>query len=579
MNIVQITADSLTLSSGLSQDSFAKTHLIDLLAKKSLLVHLENGSFSSEEYSFTGTKANESGITLFEGKTTGGKTLSDLLALPAHERTEEDLFALASFSRAVDFLLRQEEIIEPVGAGGIVVHTDKNARTADILFLNAEVFEVCAQNHKENYADLQGKYLYKGLDSRSGLIFTRTIAAYRALTNHFPFENGDTSRRQEDIFDSNFIPLELWDSSIEKHFAESIHAALRLTQKQEILAGKRTISDAKSEQRRKHLLEQAQEFDSRVFEKEIARISHRKTDEDSEESALLAERRAEFLKKTARVLAVKRCIRRNKNRLLAAATAVFVISWFVSGVLRSNAQLVTTLGLTSTETTAVMYTMIHQADIPNLQEILKSKETKDLLVKMSGLYVSARQRLETSPENGTLSPEKWFFYKKESKSWMFGITQLLIDGKPFQTENTYALKKEKPAALLQENEKTLKKGDEVTHSAQYYFVRQQESVFIIEKMRDTVTLRWNGKEWHVVKVEGSAKTERIKAKDFIDEYYTLIEEEKESESQEKSQSSVRNAIKKLSSKYSWLPTEEDLRTAAIFLRDEYGSREAEKFLQ
>ena len=589
MNIVQITADSLTLSSGLSQDSFAKTHLIDMLAKKSLLVHIKNDSATSEDYSFTGTKAGEDGITLFEGKPIQGKTLSDTLALPAQERTEDDIFALASFSRAVDFLLRQEEPIASVGAGGIIVQACKAAGTADILFLNAEIFEICAQNHKEHYADLQGKYLYKGLDNRSSLAFTRAVVAYTALTAHFPFENSDTTKRQEDIFDLNFIPLELWDSSIEKHLAESIHAALRLTQKQEILAGKRTISDAKSEQRRKHLLEQAQEFDSRVFEKEIARISHRKTDEDSEESALLAERRAEFLKKTARVLAVKRCIRRNKNRLLAAATAVFVIGWFVSGVLRSNAQLVTTLGLTSTETTAVMYTMIHRADVPNLQEIVTGKDTRDILVRMSSMYVSAKQRLGTSPDNGTRAPAEWFFYKKSAKNWMFGISHLTIDGVPFAAENSYHIRKERPSPLSEENGHLLQKDEEITHTATYYLIRQQEARFAIDKMTDVVTLRWNGTQWRVIKIDGKAKSESVKAKDFIEEYHALLgdtfealEETQAPESEtiapSETPSKIREAVNTLREKYDWIPTEEDMRTSARFLKETYGSVEAEKFL-
>lgn len=581
MNIVTLTPEFLSLSSGLSQDSFAKTNTASLLSEKCMIVHINGKDFSYEPYFFDSTEADKNKIVFFKGKPVSGTLLSEILVKSHFQYSENDIFSLVSFFKAIDFISNGDFFTGTTGAGGIIIDADCSKNTATILFIASTLFEECARQHKERYPDLQGKFIYKGLDFPSSLYFLRSVVAYKVLTSHFPFESADTTKRQEDIFDENFIPLTLWNPQISNGLAQSIESAFKLKLNQKLTAGKRAITDSRTERKKQEILKKLHDFDSDCIKTELEHIckTAQNNDQQSETEKRLETARNSFIKKQTVILGTKRFLRRNKNRILASAAALLVLSWFASGIIRQNANLVTTRGLDSTQTTAVMYTMIHQADIPNLQEILKGKETKDLLVKMSGLYVSARQRLETSPDNGTLSPEKWFFYKKESKSWMFGITQLLIDGKPFQTENTYALKKEKPAALLQENEKTLKKGDEVTHSAQYYFVRQQESVFIIEKMRDTVTLRWNGKEWHVVKVEGSAKTERIKAKDFIDEYYTLIEEEKESESQEKSQSSVRNAIKKLSSKYSWLPTEEDLRTAAIFLRDEYGSREAEKFLQ
>ena len=175
---------------------------------------------------------------------------------------------------------------------------------------------------------------------------------------------------------------------------------------------------------------------------------------------------------TEKKLSAKRFLRRNKNRIFAGIAVIFVLIWFVSGYVEQNSKLVTTKGLTSTQTTAVLYTMMHRADVPNLQEVVTGKETKDLLIKISTMYVGTKQRLETSPDNGTLPPSQWFFYKKEQKNWMFGITNLRIDGVSFAIENHYAIKKDKPAQVHEENGKILKKGDESTHTSEYYFVRQ-----------------------------------------------------------------------------------------------------------
>ena len=567
MNIVKITADSLTLSSGLSQDSFAKTHLIDLLAKKSRLVHIENKSITDEDYVFSGTKAGQDGITLFEGPALQGKILSDILSLPQNERTEEDLFALSVFSQATDYLFRQEEELEAVGAGGIVIKAEEKASSADILFINPELFEICAQNHKESYGQLQGKYLYKGLDAPSSLLFTRAVAAYRAITGHFPFENEDTTKRQEDIFDGNFIPLSLWKDSIEENLAESIHSALSLKVKNEVLAGKRSLTDAGAEQKREKTLKKAQNFNSEDFFKEITKFTESEKQKSEEENKTLAEKRAAFLSKTKKKLAVKRFLRRNKNRIFASLAAIFVISWFVSGILRENAKLITTKGLTSRETTHALYTMIHRTDVPNLQEIVKGKETKDIIVKVSGYFVSAKQRLEVSPDNGILSPAKWFFYKKESKSWMFGITNLKIDGQDFNIESSYPARKEKPLPLQEENGKNLIKGEEVSHEVSYNLVHQAEAKFYVERMTDKVTLRWTGKQWRVIKIDGKSKIDTVKAKDFIEEYYSLAE------------NGVREATDTLREKYDWLPGEGDFKNAAEFLASEYGSVEATKYLK
>lgn len=571
MNIVKIAPDSLTLSSGLSQDSFAKTNTASLLSERCSLIHFDGGRFFSEPYVFDSTAAENDKTVFFKGKAVKGTLLSEILLKKNEDFSESDIFALISFCKAVDFACEQQDFSGAVGAGGIIINANPQAKSADILFISKTLFEECARHHKEQYAAVQGKFLYKGLEFPYSLIFLRAVVAYKALTNHFPFEDDDTTKRQEDIFDENFIPLRLWSSKIDENLAESIESALRLKPNQEITAGKRIISDSKTAQNRQKTLKKAKLFDSERLKKNL--------EQRCAPELALEKKRSAFVARKARILSVKRFLRRNKNRILASLAAIFVISWFVSGIVRENAKLVTTKGLDSTQTTAVLYTMIHRADVPNLQEIAKGKETKDLIVKMSGLYVSAKQRLEVNPDNGTVPPAHWFFYKKESKNWMFGITHLSIDGKDFKAENDYSVKKDKPIPIREENGTILQKGDEITHTAEYYFVRQQETRFIIEKMTDTVTLRWNGRQWQVIKVEGSAKPQSVKSKDFIEEYYALLEKEKSVAENGSKESPVRSALETLRATHGWIPAEEDLRAAAQFLYETYGSTEAEQFLR
>ena len=578
MNIVKINSESLTLSSGLSQEAFAKTNFTGLLSEKSLLLHFEKNQFNIEEYYFSGTRADENGITAFEGKKVNGKLLSDILAIPKQERSQNENFSILVFSKAIDFLTKNADFSEnlTVGGGGILIHTNSEKQNADILFINSELFEICAQNQKADYGDLQGKFIYKGLDALSSLYFLRAAVAYKAITNHFPFEEADTTKRQEDIFDSNFIPLELWNSEINENLRESIHAALSLRVTDKILAGKRNLTDAKAEAKKQKLLKIAKTFDSEKFFKEIFSCA------PLYENDSLSEKRNSFTKKMKKFLAAKRFLRRNKKLLFTIGAVALVVLWFLNGFLEQNSKLITTKGLSSLETTHALYTEIHRADIPNLQEVISGKGTKDLMFKMSGYYVNSKQRLQVSPDNGVLTPEKWFFYKKGTKNWILGLTNLKIDGKSFKIEADFKQKKDKPLPIIEENDNILKKGDECTHSAEYFFIHQAESKIFIEKMSDTVTLRWTGKQWKVIKVDGNSEINSIKSKDFIEEYYALLEEnnvtteEFEVKSEE---SKISPALKKLREKYDWIPNEADFMEAANFLFSKYGSIEAEKFLK
>lgn len=577
MNIVKITETTLTISSGLPQDSFSKTDLNALLKEKNLILHVDGEIIKIEDYFFDGTKTGENGITVFEGKPFCGETLSDILEKPS--LSSGDILSLENFSRTVDFLLKSPDIFSrdgnsiedfTLGGGGIIISSDEKSSRTEILYINPKIFEECALNHKDFYTEIQGKYLYKGLDYAQGLCFLRGVVAYKALSGHFPFEETDTSRRQEDIFDSNFIPLELWNSKISKNICDKIHSALSARITVQVIAGKRNLSDAKAENKKQKLLENAKKLNSEELKKELSNtwLSSRQKD-----STLEAARNS-FVKKQKSYLKAKRFLRRNKNRILAAAIVALAVTWFTKGFLDQNARLLTTTGLTSEQTTRALYSMIHKTDVPNLQEIIKGKKTKDLLSKISALYVGSKQRLQAHPDNGTVTPEQWFFFKKDTKNWMLGITNLKIDGKHFSLNTEYKQKKDRPAPLSEENGKILKKGDEVTHTAEYYYVNQAEARIFIEKISDTVTLRWDGQKWRVVQIDGNARNESVKSNDFIGEYHSLLESNPKEE-----KSKIREASGILRQKYDWFPSEQDMEDAAEFLLSEYGSIEAGKYLR
>ena len=584
MDILNITENKLQLSTGLLQKSFAKTDFSRLLGEKSLILHVTENAITSETYLFDGTKIDENEFTLYEGMAFFGKTLSDILEKASYD--ESDIKSLTDFTRAVDYILSQDDSSGTgkdfaSGGKGIIIKSGRDK--TDILFISAKIFESCAENHKSDYYELSGKYRYKGLDNVQQLCFLRAVVAYRALTAHFPFENRDTSKRQEDIFDENFIPLSLYNPEISQPLAKSIESSLKAKISQKVMAGKKNLTDAKAENKRLELLEEAKAFDSQTFRTEL----EKKSQADSSQDDLLAKKRQDFTSKMSKKLKTKRFLRRNKNRIITAIAVCLFAAWGASGFAKQNAKLVTTKGMTSTETTQAFYSMIHRMDVPNLQEIISGKQTKDLFTRISAYYVSSKQRLQVSPDSGTVTPAKWFFYRKASKNWMFGISKLKIDGEDFASDRKYSIRKDRPLALTEENGNLLQEGSEISHVAEYYLIEQAESKIHVQKNTDKVTLRYTGKRWRVVSVKGTTKTESIKAKAFAEEYYNTLGRDIENQDEYElsmmenpdEKSKVREAVAKLREKYDWIPAEEDMIFAAEELFDDFGSIEAEKYLR
>lgn len=563
--IVHCTSGSIFLYTGQQPVSFARTHtaaLIDssgLSAEFSETEQAESCTFA--EFTFDGTQTADDGTVLFAGTAAEGTLLSDLLE--KNRRDENENYALYAFTKIIDKIIEEKRIMNVVGAGGIVMHGDKKQKKAGALFLPADLFELCAQNNAELYAAIQGKYIYKGLAGTNALLFMRAAAAYKALSGNFPFEQNDTSKRQEDIFDANFLPIQFARSGLKPSLASSINAGLRIRPEKALRAGRRTITDTHKKQEK--FIAEANQFNADDFLTALSKKEH----EPPTEEQLRVSIRKKILERTKRRIVLTRFFRRNKKRILCSAAALILGFFGISNFLRENAKLATSAGLTAEQTTAVMYTLIHRADVPNLKEIAKGRKTNDLILKTSGFFVSAKQRLEADAQNGTVSPAQWFFYKRASKNWMYGISHLVINGIDFPTESPVPQKKDKNPPVQAENEIPLKKGDKTVCKAEYYLIRQNAAKIAVDKASDNVTLRWNGNRWLVTDISGTTEDKSVRAKTFIPEYFSLLESP---------EMTVHKATEQLRRQYEWIPGSSDMKTAAEQLAEEFGSIEAENYL-
>lgn len=580
---LKISGGKIWLNSGLDQDAFGRTNLALSIEETGKIAEFDAKNVKFSDFEFAQIKSDENQKICFTAnldfetdKTeNNAKTFLEILNSDDFSSNEKKSEA-EKLILALSYAYENKIELKISGAEGIIFTNQK------IIFLPPELFEQCASNccDEENF-----KYIYKGLNPDEQILFFRSAAAYKILTGKLPFDENDLTKRQTDIADEKFIPIELYLPNLDEKLAKSIDAGLKIKPEAKKTSGRREFTNQKEEKKRKEILSLAEDFDAEKFREEVelkdfsdetenGKKGENKSDFVSsahQEDAvkILEAKRESFLKKKTAKVAAKRFFRRNKNGLFLTLGILFFVLWMASGFVRENRLLATTKGLTSTQAAAVMYTFIHKADVPDLQEVAKGKYTKDLIFKVAGFYVTAKQREEQNAQDKSVAPGEWLFYKRNPNNWMYGITNLKIDGKSFPAESEFPQRKDKPAILSEENGKKIKRGDKTSHLAQYFLVHQDSNRIYAEKISENVSLVWNGNRWIVENIE-SENFEQIfvDVKNFSDEYYALLENGK----------SVKEAASEMREKYSWLPDENDMKRDAQSLIENYGSKEAEKFL-
>ena len=511
------------------------------MEEQGYIVHLKNGDATFTAYSFT-ENFTENDTVFFSGPAFEGTILGEHLG-----ECETVTFALEALSAAIEKNLD----LSSVGAGGILVQKTPHAadgNRANVLFLPGNLFERSAVNLDEaDFCENQGFYFYKGLSSRDALIFLRAAIAYRSLTGSFPFPKTDLLDRQVDIFDHCFLPLELCIQGVDKNLAQSIDAGLMIFGEDDCFEGNTRFVDEKKKAEREGIISRVQSFRPQSFAAEKSKIDSVNNMEESDD---FKKARADFIKKRNRKIFFSRIYRRNKNFIRLSLVAAVVIVYGMYNFHKTNQNLATSIGLTSTETARALYTFISNADVPDLQEIVAGKKTKDLIVQVASFHVRSKERVGFN-ENGKIVPvAERLFYKPDSQYWMFGITNLKIDGSGASVLGEFKKRRDKPMPISEEDSVALSKNDEKTHRAEYFLVVNDESFINVQRISEDVTLSWNGKKWLVTSIEGNSVPSRVKMKDFWNDFRDALQ---------KTEGNVPLAAENIRPQYEWLPSAQDLQ--------------------
>lgn len=553
------------ISSGIDADSFGKIRMAGLMESKGLVVTVDGGkAVSCSGWGFTGTAVIDGTVWFCGDVPFVFRALDEILGggCGGWDKKKAALAAVAALSASFS----GEAGGFPVGntgGCGILVSDD----CTRVLLLPGDVCEFCAVNSGA-YAKKQGFFIYKGLGAAEQSLFTRAVIAYRALSGTFPYAADDDSVRQTDILDRNFVPLSHKVNGIAGALSSAVDAGLSIPLSFEPIPGERRYRNDRAEKIRAEIIARASAFDLDSFSAELF-ASERKPELSDEEFRAREENES---RSRRRRISFSRFFRRNRARIFGTAVAAVVAAFAAGSFVESNGRLATSRGLSSAETAHVFYSFAHKADVPNLSEIAKGRKMKDFIQIITGFYVNGKERESFNASDKTVSPEEWVFFKPSTTFWMYGITNLRIDGNPVPSRADFPRRSERREPVREENGKMLKKGDVSAHAAEYFFITMDASRINVERVSETVSLEWNGSRWIVRALEpsgGKNASSSVRIKEFASEYQAALDS---------AHGDVRAAAASLREKYPWLPSETDMESGARDLVESYGSTAAESFL-
>ncbi len=557
------------LSSGLDLAAFARTNFSHAMnVDCGVIISLKEDSDAVfKKWNFIGTEERD-GIVYFYGPVPeGAKILSNIL----DERKESSISEIILAEKAITKAIESGREISGTGSGGIVICESKQ----EAIILPAEIFERAVKNYgKKEYREVLAFCIHKGLSGKSALLFVRGILAYRALSGACPFSQAEEEKRQIDMNDGNFIPLELAVNGVNAGLAESINASLSIQPEWKPRSGERRLRNPKKEAYKQALLKKAWAFDIEAFSRELE-ISMTGQDRLTSPSYLsekeFVRRLQNFISWQKKEITAKRFLRRNGSRLALGLAVLIILGGIILSFYRGNLRLATSRGLTSRETVETLFTGIARADVPLIQEIAKGGDMKALLQITSAYYVNLTQRQNLNQADGWIRPAGWLFFEGKSDFWLYGITNLRIDGKNASSDFSYPVNGDKKKPLTEEDGVKLTRGMEKVRKVDYYLVRTEGNAHIaITKGIEDVTLRWNGKRWLAVKIEGKSENSFVRAKVFKEDYIRALEE---------NSGDIGKATESLREKYPWLPRPDELRAGAEYMVGKYNNSAAKNYLR
>ena len=540
MKLIELYEKEIRLNSHLDEYSFGKTNYDSILAQEGIFWDGENfepWSFSDVQ-SFNVEDRSER-IVFYCGKNPlsgQAKTLQEYLAAGS----ENALKAAKAVIQLLTQAAKDEENIPVIGAGGILV--DISESLPKVLILPENLFKYAANAlSPEEYTQAHEGWINQTINGLPAICFLRSSIAYHLISGRLPYPSTNSVERNADILDRNFLPLELCLQGIEPALAISVNRALKLNSNAVNVPGKKQKGKSSEDLTPEadfplELLDKAFELSKKT---EIA-------DKDFEEKV------AAYKKSQASRIKASRNIRRNSSLIITAAIVLAVLVIITINTIKTRNSELTTKGLTSVQTIQGYFQGVNSKDTTMLMNFAKGKKAQQQIDIVSQIYVMHKQRLAYNKDNGYANPESWLLLATNQERWektgIYGVTNLKIDGLPYELDVKVYQKDEKPEAVTKEGNITLQKGDFSVHGVDFYLLHSEgeDFGFVVEKVHEDITLTYKKDRWVITNIETESNTLPVSNKKFKADYWNAVAE---------NGGDVLKALPQLRQKYEWLPSD------------------------
>lgn len=544
-NIVTIVENEIRLNSGMGESAFGKTHNNNSITQEGSIFDGKNYRVWSFDEVRSYMEEGKDERTVFYCGTNplsnNAKTLATYVELGGEDFYKASMAVINAITEAAKSNIK----LPHIGAGGIFV--DLTTQTPQLLFLPENLYKYsCNGLSKSDYMDAHGAWINQTIYDLPALCFERGVIAYRLLTGRYPYPSQDPLERNADILDRKFLPLELCLNGVNPVLAAEINKALKLNSSAVTLPGKKQKGKASED------LTPNEEFPAELMEEawQLSKATAKSDDKEFEEKV------ANYVRMRDSKIKLKRNVRRNSSIIITSILVAIVAAIMIVNTVKSNMDEYTSTGLTSTQTIQAFFKAVNTKDTVLLQNLAEGKNATAFTDAVSRVYVMHKQREAYNHDNGFATPENWLMYitteAKYQRSGIYGVTNLKIDGKPYEAEVEMMKKNQKPAPLTKEGNITLEKGSQSVHKVDYYLVRTdgEEVDFAVEKVSDTITLTFKGGRWVITELSTETEDMNVDCQTFKNEYFAELE---------KTEKDVIKAAASLRRKYQWLPSEAALQ--------------------
>ena len=400
MELLNIKGNKIKLSSGMTEESFAKTRYSSLITQKGLIAQAQNATdaakadFTFSEWSFSSIKSEED-IVFFEGEFDFlGKNaeITPLAEILDSSENDAKLTTAKAVCRAIVQAAAGGKQV-PLNGGGILIAKEDGKIT--IIFLPETIFYNCTVAAGEKaLTKYLGLWNNKLLEGTAALCFMQAVIIYKALTAQFPFAAENQDERTADIIDQNFLPVEYAVNGIGAEAAFAIDKALTVKKENQQLIKTDLLEELLN------ALEQ--------------------TEADTKGTALsqkeFTERADEYIRAKKAKIEAKRKFRRNSTKITAAAVCIFIVWLFVQSIVKSNLAQPTTISLSPTQVTECFFQSINEKDVQLMMAASKGTPFKSYLTAITNMHVADAASQAYTFTSANQKPEKWFFYAKDKIS-------------------------------------------------------------------------------------------------------------------------------------------------------------------